>query len=691
MMMKRKYIILSAVLGLGISLSSCTDALNTDKYFKDRMSLEDVFKSEDYSEQWLANAFSFLTGSNADVSSKGHTPFCFADDMYFGDRDNFYKRLKNGEYGEGDQQGPWGACYEGIRQASIFINNIDINEDFTQEKIADYKAQARFVRAYYYWLLLRKYGPVPLLPEEGLDYTESYDNLSRRRNSYDEVANYIASEMQLAAKDLPLERGALSIARPTRGAALAARAKVLLYAASPINNPRPTDTEKFTDLVDDQGRCLIAQEYDESKWARAAAAARDVIELNRYQLYHTGIRESTTPGYPKTITPPADGDFSENNWPDGWKNVDPFESYRSIFNGTVAAESNPELIFTRGQNQSGEGINVMVGHQLPRFTSGWNTHGLTQKQVDAYYMNDGDDCPGMNSEYANLAGYSGRIDNRSRINDFVSESEQNDGVYPELGSLCKGVSKQYVQREPRFYASVAYNGSTWYFLNADLNENKGPKQIFYYRGGGNGYTNTMFWLRTGIGVMKFVHPDDANDNNSNDGGWTHIKKKAEPAIRYAEVLLIYAEALNELSGSYQITSWNGEKTYTVERDINEMKKGIRPVRCRAGVPDYKMEVYENREAFRIKLKRERQIELMGEGHRYYDLRRWKDAQVEESAPIYGCNTLMTEEQADLFHSIVEIPSLPTTFSRKMYFWPISHDELKRNKLLTQNPGWTYND
>lgn len=679
--MKKKYIILSAAFALSIGLSSCSDYLNTDKYFRDRMSLEDVFKNEDYSEEWLANAYSYLTGSNADVSSKGHTPFCFADDMYFGDRDDFYKRLKNGEYGEGDQQGPWGACYKGIRQASIFIQNIDINEDFTPAEISDYKAQARFVRAYYYWLLLRKYGPIPLMPEDGLDYTESYNSLACSRNTYDECADFIASEMAVAAKDLPLERGALSIARPTRGAALAARAKVLLYAASPINNPRPSDTERFTDMVDDKGSHLIAQEYDESKWARAAAAARDVIELNRYELYHTGIRESASVGFPKTITPPDDGDFSENEWPDGWKNIDPFESYRAIFNGQVSAENNPELIFTRGQNQSGEGVNVMVGHQLPRFTSGWNTHGLTQKQCDTYYMNNGRDCPGKDKEI-------GRGDGSDREAAFVTEEDVKVGKYPFLAA---GVSLQYANREPRFYASVAYNGSVWYFMKADKEEFKGPRQIFYYRGGGNGYTNTMFWLRTGIGVMKFVHPDDANDNNSNDAGWTHIRKKAEPAIRYAEVLLIYAEALNELNGSYNIASWDGSKTYTVSRVIDEIKKGVRPIRCRAGVPDYTQNEYENQILLRAKLKRERQIELMGEGHRYYDLRRWKDAPVEEALPIYGCNTLMTENQAQLFHTPVVVPSLPTTFSRKMYFWPISHSELKRNKRLTQNPGWTYND
>lgn len=686
--MKKKYILLAAILGLGLGLSSCTDQLNTDRFFNDRMSLEDVFKDEDYSEEWLANAFSYLTGSNADVSSKGHTPFCFADDMYFGDRDNFYRRLKNGDYGEGDQQGPWGACYKGIRQATIFIQNIDINEDFTTEEIADYKAQARFVRAYYYWLLLRKYGPVPLLGDELLDYNEDYANLARPRNTYDECADYIASEMALAAKDLPLERGALSIARPTRGAALAARAKVLLYAASPINNPRPTDTEKFTDLVDREGKCLIAQEYDETKWARAAAAARDVMELpgkyngHRYELYHAGFKEvESSPGFPASVKPIDDGDFSTMEWPNGWKGIDPYESYRAVFNGTVAAESNPELIFTRGQNQSTEGIPVMVGHQLPRTTNGWNTHGLTQKQCDAYYMYNGNDIQGKDHE---MPGG----DPAERVKGFITDENKGDYKYCNVAT---GVSLQYANREPRFYASVAYNGSIWYFLNAEKNEDKGPKQIFYYRGEGNGYINTMFWLRTGIGVMKFVHPDDANDNNSDKDGWTHIRKKAEPAIRYAEVLMIYAEAINELGGSHSIASWNGETTYVLERTEAELKKGIRPIRCRAGIPDYTPEEYGSQALFRKKLKRERQIELMGEGHRYYDLRRWKDAQEEESKPIYGCNAQMTRNDAEIFHTPVEIASLPTTFSRKMYFWPISHSELKRNKLLTQNPGWTYND
>ena len=156
------------------------------------------------------------------------------------------------------------------------------------------------------------------------------------------------------------------------------------------------------------------------------------------------------------------------------------------------------------------------------------------------------------------------------------------------------------------------------------------------------------------------------------------------------MLLNYAEALNELSGSYTIPSWRGG-SYTISRDIAEMQKGIQPVRIRGGVPDYATSVYGSKNELRKTIKRERFIELVGEGQRYYDLRRWMDAPVEEALPVYGCNVLMNEKERDLFYQPVAIWTLKTTFADKMWFWPISHTELKRNKNLTQNPGWTYND
>ena len=492
---------------LGTITVSCVDQLDSDKNFKDRMTLEDVFTNEKYSEEWLAHAYSYLKGENMDVGTKDNILWCFADDIYFGDRD-IYNTFKTGTYSEGDRQS-WGASYKGIRQASIFIQNIDMNMEFTEAERADLKAQARFVRAYYYWLLLRKYGPVPLLPEEGLDYTASYDDLACQRNSYDECVEYIESEMRLAAKDLPLDRGANHASRPTRGAALAARAKVLLYAASPINNPRPEDTERFTDLVDHDGRCLLAQEYNEYKWAKAAAAARDVMELpgsnygHRYVLHTVKKRDEAAAGYPKTLPPYSDNDFENADWPNGYRDIDPFESYRQVFNGALSMFDNPELIFSRGQNQGDRNLADMVLHQLPTSANGWNTHGMTQKMCDAYYMYNG-------SEF-NRQTF---LDTCQVENRFVSEKEGKAGTYPYLK---KGVWKEYAWREPRFYASVAFNGCVWPLLNNSTLKDPKPveQQVFYYRGNGNGYTNSNFWLRTGIGIMKFVHPDDTSAAKGN--------------------------------------------------------------------------------------------------------------------------------------------------------------------------------
>ncbi|MFD2905114.1 RagB/SusD family nutrient uptake outer membrane protein [Sphingobacterium anhuiense] len=684
-MQKKIYFMLLFVLCTTFISSCKKNYLESDQYFKDRITIEKVFKSKVYTEEWLAHVFQEFKGENVDVASKGLTPHNFADDMYYGDRDRdfdpsktelSYNMFKMGIYTENDKQGSWTQCYRGIRNATTFIHHVYMNTEMTAAEIEDYRGQARFGRAYLYWLLLRKYGPIPLLPDEGIDYTQSYDDIATARSTYEECAKFIADELLLAAKEmekLGMNRGQDGSARPSCGAALATRAKVLLYAASPLANG---NTSSFSArLVDDAGKRLLSVDYQDEKWALAAAAARDVIELGVYRLYWVPIQET---GDDATVVPPNDNNFSGKNWPEGWANIDPAKSYAQVFDGTLQASGNPELIFTRGNNQDGESVADMVIHQLPRSATGWNTHGLTQKLVDAYYMNDGKDIPGKDSEI-------GRGNGTNRLSGYVSADDYSKGKYRPLR---EGVSLQYANREPRFYASVAYNGSFWTLLNETLERNRN-QQVFYYRDDtkGNGFNSSnAYWLRTGFGVKKFVHPSDTYEG----GSASRVISKAEPAIRYADILLVYAEALNELSGSYNIPSWRGT-TYAISRDIKEIQRGTHPVRIRAGVPDYPPQVYSNKVELRKTLKRERFIELMGEGQRYYDLRRWMDAPVEEALPVYGCNILMNVKERDLFHRPVAIWTLKTTFADKMWFWPISHSELKRNKKLTQNPGWTYND
>lgn len=677
MMMKKRYLLLFALIGSGSLLSSCTDYLNVDKYFTDRMNEQKMFENKDYTTRWLAGVYSHLTTCK-DLGSQSSVIFNFSDDMYFSD--GSYDVFKYGQYNEGWQQDTWREAYIGIRDATTFLRYVDINKELSYEQIQDNKAQARFLRAYYHWHLLRKYGPIPLLKEEA-DYIDSYDNLAFPRNTYDECVTYIVDELVLAAKDLPLDRTTQDLARPTRGTALGLRAKVLLYAASPIANPRPEDTERFTDLQDDQGNCLISQVYNEEKWAKAAAAAKDVINLNKYELYVAPKRDKDAGReYPKTVIPPHNDEFSDKNWPDGWADIDPFESYRSIFNAEVQPYANPELIFSRVQNYGGGDVQNMMWQQIPLSLGGRNCQGVTQKQCDTYYTDAGTDIPGMH-DYME-AGYPDR-NTLPRTTGFTNSNNMDQLHRPLEEDIYLG----YANREPRFYATIAYNGSTWDFVSSPREEDRFVR-CWYYTDKPDGIqtANPQYWLRTGIGMKKFYNPQETYKTPKVE------YKKADTAMRYPEILLIYAEALNELgANSYNIPSWDGQQTYTIRRDITEMKKGIRPIRIRAGIPDYTQTIYDDAHLFRKSLKRERQIELFAEGHRYYDLRRWKDAPREEATPIYGCNMFLGSEMRDEFYRPTVVSSMPTVFVRKMYFWPISHSELKKNKRLTQNPGWTYYD
>lgn len=655
-MRKLLYGMLASVIGI-CTLGSCSDYIDVDKYFYDQLSLDSAFSKRIYVEGWLSNAFEPIVNI---TEGEGVTRWLSDDIVKYEGRD--YQNCNySAETNFNDSKVLLTKAYEAVRKTSTFIDNVDRCGELTQVEIADMKGQMRFIRAYAYWALLRHFGPVPLLPEHGLDVNLSYERLSLPRAPFDEIIDFIDNDLVIAARTLPLTRTVNNMGHPTRGAALALRARIMLWAASPLMN----GNRDLFNVKDNKGNQLVPQEYDETKWARAAAAAKEVIDMGRYELFV----EAPKPNTPEYERPPYNPEYSDRNFPDGWANVDPYMSYKSIFDGTIQGSKNPELIFTRTFKGS-EQINHWVNNCMPRTLSGSNLIGVSQKQVDAYYMDNG-----QTIQEAEATGY-------YKKNGFTTALAPNKGGAPFLPT---NVSLQYAHREPRFYASVAYSGSIWPASSASEAQYRN-QQIFYYRDlndGKQGFKEDC--PLTGIGFKKFV-----NDEDSYTQGGYRIDK-TENTIRYAEILLIYAEALNELTSgkTYNITTFNGE-TVEVSRDKNDMRSAMKQIRMRAGVPDFTDEEYNDPDLFRAKLKRERQIELVGENcSRYYDLRRWKDALLEENQPLMGCNINISDDETRVqeFYRPTVVASMPKVFIQKMYLWPFPKEEMKRNVNLTQNPGW----
>ena len=664
----KKYILYILVGIASWGLASCNGFLDVDQYFNDLYQLDSVFTKRSTTEQWLWKVYSRLD-ANREICNKMSSGFNFAsDDLFYGDRTATVpcQSYQNCEYSPSKMlnEDRWGNLYCGIREASTFISNVDQCTELTNDQIEDYKAQARFLRAYFYWMLIKQWGPVPLLPDEGLDINLSYEELSTPRNTYDECVDYIVAEFEEAAIHLEQERSTAYLGMATKGAALAARAKVLLYAASPLYN----GNHDLFELKDEAGNPLINQNYDERKWARAAAAAEEVINTGWYELYTVPVSE-------ETVLPPAE--VRSREFPYGCGGIDPYESYRQLFNGAIRdMKDNREFIFYRQFNNAGatggEDLIDLVKHSYPHNSGwdGWNTNAVSLKQVDAYYMFDGRDKDNASEGYPYHEDGFITADDADSVYKFVNRASEEKYQ----------VSRRFGNREPRFYASISFNGCVWESENAYKNQNGTVdiqnKPCNYYRGGENGKTSSEpeFCPFTGIGLFKYYHPDDTWQTS----GAVYQTYKVEPTIRYADVLLWYAEALNELTQEYSFPTYDGRGTVTVSRNVEKMRSAFSQVRFRAGLPD--ADNYDDAAQFRVTLKRERQIELFAESARYFDLRRWKDAPTEEVGPIKGFNINITSSKREDFYK-------EKRWMDKMYLWPIPKNETDRNVKLQQNPGW----
>lgn len=444
-------------------------------------------------------------------------------------------------------------AYVGLYRANQFLSKIDA-VPVTPLIKQTWKAEARFIRAMLYFELVKRYGGVPLLGDKV--YTLN-DNLAIPRNTYQECVTFIVSECDAISGLLKREPVlATETGRITQGAALSLKARILLYAASPLNNPT----------------------NDLTKWQLASAASKAVIDLNYYALNASFITAFT------------------------------------------ARANNKEVI---------------LAFQQP-----------TNSNLERALAPSG---------YQNLNNSSGLI---SPTEDFVRIFPMLTGLAITDATSGYNPANPYINRDPRFNATIFYNGSLW--LNRAVETFEGGKDK---PGGIQTQTKTGYYLR------KFL-PDLSTASNYSLVDHNFI------IFRYAETLLSYAEATNEMGD------------VLANRTISYAQ--LTALRKRAGITAgtnllYGLKANMSQAEMRDAIKLERRIELAFEEHRFWDARRWKTADVDFNKILKGVS--ITKSSTGAFtYQIIDVA--PIRFlAPKMYLYPLPYNELIKDKALTQNPGW----
>lgn len=352
--MKSNTILKGIVAFCGVLLvSGCSKYL--DQVPNDRITIDEVFRKKGPTEQYLANVYSYVD----DESDQWNT-FPWIGNSDEGDitwsKYTIYS-LNIGNISAGNALfEKWNQYYNGIRSATYFIRHIDENIEIRslngQGMIDQYKAEARCLRAYYYFLLMRQYGPVVLMGDTLLAPDAVAADMQIPRSSFDECVNYVSNELDQAAAVLPLvpsnngQSSDLQYGRMTKGIALAIKSRLLLYAASPQYN----GNTEMAGFKSQDGQPFISQSYDKEKWKKAADAAKAVMDLGQYSLYK-----------------------------------DPGGDVQKSLQGIFFQAWNSEQIFVRKSNN----LPNWDVNSMPRQAGGWCGVGATQEQVDAYFMKDG--------------------------------------------------------------------------------------------------------------------------------------------------------------------------------------------------------------------------------------------------------------------------------------------------------------
>ena len=628
--MKKQNSIYTLLIALLCFVSSCDYLGVSDQLAGGLQNTEQVFDNVSYTKRWYANVFagipdySGINSVNVGAFKNPWTGMCDELVVGYGNSSKYNNSDRNAA-NMGFHR--YGDCYKYIRQANIFLQKAHPimttgtqGDQLLEDELTQMKANVRFMRAFYHYLLFEQYGPIILVKDKIYNATEDQ---YVPRNTVDEVIEYIDSELTAVASELtqePIFEDKDYRAWPTKGVALAVRAKLWLYAASPLLNGGYREALSVTNP---DGTRLFP-DYDAGKWEKALAACKDFIdyaEAGRYELYK---------------------EYKDDNG----AVIDPDKSVYNLFQ-----KYTHEIIWATANNDwggmNGDAFDRRIAPRCEK--NGLGSTGVTQELVDAFYMKDG--FPVSATAYLPQSTL-------YQEEGYGTYKDQNDNFSKKYTNVT--VSNRYLNREPRFYNTVFFNGRQW---PVSCN------QVLFYNGGNSGVQEGQATL-TGYMLFKRFNRSVSLTNPG-------VASQFRPSIifRLADFYLMYAEAANE-----------------VNPNDARVLKYLNLVRERAGLPDIETlnpAIRGNQELQRAAIQRERQIELATEGQRYFDVRRWmiadKNGEGRQNGYVHGMNVRGESNDKEDFNRIVEASQI--VFNRKMYLYPMPDSEMRKTKNLVQNPGW----
>lgn len=520
-----------------------------------------------------------------------------------------------------------GSCtydiYQSIRNCYYFLDNVASVPDITSDDMKHWKGEAYFLIAYYHQTLLEYYGPVVLMDKE-VSLNAGSNDIYKARAPYDSCVNFIADKYRQAIDLLPATRTSNELNRATGATAYGQLARLLLYAASPLVNG---NTEFYSSFKNKDGKNLINQIYDASKWKKAMDVAKEAIafcESNGYGLY----------------TNPAGNNLSD------------FErgklNYHSAFVGigTGSFWNSTEILF--GDASQGD-ISYNAKNIAPRI--GYKTY--------------------------NSAGYRGYlVPTWDCVGSYYSKNGLPMNVDPatknlDLYSVATGDSTALLNRnrEPRFYASIGYDRGLYEINGGTISIHSRYKEPQGY----DGITSNEYQSNNGYFCQKYISKTDTYNTTTKT---LANNKFVYPYLRMAELYLDYAEAEFEYSGKlddYALQCLNKVRNRCGLPNFEDSWA------LAGGIP--------TGDALRQILHQERTNEFLMEGRRFHDIRRWKIAETEMNRVPKSWT--LTGSTAATFYKVTDMyENMTRTFSTPKSYWlaiPIS--AMNGNYNLVQNPGY----